>query len=117
MTVRGRRAGIIAVGVVAAIAGAATLAVLALAPTLWPSPARGLTAGLASLTPGAPVVAVDGADLVDRRTGETLQLVGANWPGFEYACIQGWGLNEGGATDAAVAALVEWGFTAVRVPL
>jgi endoglucanase len=117
MTQRGRRAGVIAAGVVAALAGAATLGVLALAPTLWPSPARGLTAGLASLTPDAPVVAVDGADLIDRRTGETLKFVGANWPGFEYACIQGWGLNEGGATDAAVAAMVEWGFTAVRVPL
>jgi hypothetical protein len=62
-------------------------------------------------------VAVEGAHLIDRRTGEALQLVGANWPGFEYACIQGWGLNEGGSSDAAVAAMVEWGFTAVRVPL
>lgn len=99
---------------VAALVAAAVALALALAA---PSPARGLTAGLASLTPAAPVVAVDGADLIDRRTGQPLQLVGANWPGFEYACIQGWGLNEGGATDEAVAAMVEWGFTAVRVPL
>lgn len=97
-------------GIIAAVI-AATLALVA------PSPARGLSAGLASLTPVAPVVAVEGADLIDRRTGEPLQLLGANWPGFEYACIQGWGLNEGGATDAAVAEMVDWGFTAVRVPL
>lgn len=96
---------------------AAALIVIAVAPLLWPAPARAQQAGLASLTPAAPVVAVEGADLVDRRTGEPVQLVGANWPGFEYACIQGWGLNEGGATDAAVAAMVDWGFTAVRVPL
>lgn len=111
------RTAAIVTGVVAALAGVAALVVVNVAPTLWPSPARGLNAGLASLTPAAPVVAVDGPDLIDRRTGQPMQLVGANWPGFEYACIQGWGLNEGGATDAAVAAMVEWGFTAVRVPL
>lgn len=98
------------VGIVAAIV-AATLALVA------PSPARGLSAGLASLTPAAPVVAVDGANLIDRRTGEPMQLVGANWPGFEYACIQGRAHNDGGDDAAAVAAMVEWGFTAVRVPL
>lgn len=117
MTARGRRAGAIAAGAVAVIVASAAVAVALFAPALGPSPARGLTAGLASLTPSAPVVAVDGAELIDRRTGEALQLLGANWPGFEYACIQGWGLNEGGATDEAVATMVAWGFTAVRVPL
>ncbi|MBX9471529.1 cellulase family glycosylhydrolase [Microcella sp.] len=108
-------------GLVAALSGVATIVVVTLAvlvaPLLWPAPARALNAGLASVTPHAPVVAVHGAEIIDRRSGEPLTLVGANWPGFEYACIQGWGLNEGGATDAAVAAMVEWGFTAVRVPL
>ncbi|WP_439564182.1 glycoside hydrolase family 5 protein [Microcella sp.] len=117
MTSGRRRTAAIVTGVVAALVGLTALIVVVVAPALWPGPARGLNAGLASLTPLAPVVAVEGADLIDRRTGEPLQLVGANWPGFEYACIQGWGLNEGGATDAAVAEMVDWGFTAVRVPL
>ena len=117
MTARRRRTGAVIAAVATALAAVAIGVALLLAPALWPSPARGLNAGLASLTPEAPVVAVDGADLIDRRSGERLQLVGANWPGFEYACIQGWGLNEGGATDEAVAAMVDWGFTAVRVPL
>jgi hypothetical protein len=117
MTARRRRTGAVIAAVATALAAVAIGVALLLAPALWPSPARGLNAGLASLTPEAPVVAVDGADLIDRRSGERLQLVGANWPGFEYACIQGWGLNEGGATDEAVASMVDWGFTAVRVPL
>jgi hypothetical protein len=100
----------------AAIAGVVALIIAAVVLSA-PSPARGLQAGLASLTPDAPVVAVAGAELIDRRSGETIELVGANWPGFEYACIQGWGLNEGGATDQAVAEMVAWGFTAVRIPL
>lgn len=105
----------------AALVGATTLvialAAVVVAPLLWPTPARALTTGLETLTPSAPVVAVDGADLIDRRTGETVQLVGANFPGFEYACIQGRGHDDGGATEEAVAAMVEWGFTALRVPL
>ena len=98
----------------AAIVAAGAAVALALAA---PSPTRSVSAGLASLTPSAPVVAVDGADLIDRRTGEPIMLVGANWPGFEYACIQGRGHNDGGDDAAAVTAMVEWGFTAVRVPL
>ncbi|MFN4003005.1 glycoside hydrolase family 5 protein [Microcella sp.] len=117
MIVRRRRSPVVVAVAVAGLAAAGIVAAAIAAPALWPSPARGLNAGLASLTPDAPVVAVAASEIVDRRTGERLQLVGANWPGFEYACIQGWGLNEGGATDAAVAAMVEWGFTAVRVPL
>lgn len=95
--------------VVAAVALALALAA--------PSPSRALNAGFASLTPSAPVVAVNGADLIDRATREPVRLVGANLPGFEYACIQGRGHDDGGATDEAVTAMVEWGFTAVRVPL
>lgn len=116
MSAARRRIAAIIGGSLATVAGAAAL-VVAIVVLSAPGPARGLQAGLASLTPDAPVVAVAGAELIDRRTGEAIELVGANWPGFEYACIQGWGLNEGGATDAAVAAMLEWGFTAVRIPL
>ncbi|MDO9590016.1 MAG: cellulase family glycosylhydrolase [Microcella sp.] len=112
-----RRALIRLVGVGLASAGLAAVAVAVALALSVPSPARAINAGLASLTPEAPVVAVDGADVIDRRTGEPLRLVGANWPGFEYACIQGRGHNDGGDDPAAVAAMVEWGFTAVRVPL
>ncbi|MBU1250383.1 MAG: glycoside hydrolase family 5 protein [Actinobacteria bacterium] len=80
-------------------------------------PQRGSATALASSTPAAPVVAVDDAELVDRRTGERLALLGANWPGFEYACIQGRGHNDGGDVDAAISAMTEWGMTAVRIPL
>lgn len=114
-----RRSAAIVRGSLAALAVLVGLAALIVGAVLLttPSPARGLQAGLASLTPNAPLVAVAGAEIVDRRTGEPIQLVGANWPGFEYACIQGWGVNEGGATDQAVTEMVAWGFTAVRIPL
>ncbi len=105
------------VGLLAALIGATTLVVAIVVGALGASPARGLTAGLSSLTPEAPVVAVAGTDVIDRRSGEPLQLVGANWPGFEYACIQGRAHNDGGDDAAAIAAMVEWGFTAVRLPL
>ncbi|MER3389729.1 MAG: cellulase family glycosylhydrolase [Microcella sp.] len=84
----------------------------------WPEqPTRQSGLALTSATATTPVVAVRGAQLVDRRTGERVELLGANWPGFEYACIQGRGHNDGGDVDAAVAAMTEWGMTAVRVPL
>ena len=105
------------VGIGLAVAGLAAAGVALALALASPNPSRALNAGLASLTPSAPVVAVDGADLIDRRTGEPMQLVGANWPGFEYACIQGRGHNDGGDEPAAADAMVEWGFTAVRVPL
>lgn len=101
---------LLALGVIAALVAIAVAVAL-------PSHARGLESGRASVTASAPVVAVSGANLIDRRTGEQIRLVGANWPGFEYACIQGRGHNDGGDDAAAVAAMVEWGFTAVRVPL
>lgn len=112
-----RRALIRLVSVGLASAGLAAAAVAVALALVSPSPARAINASLASLTPSAPIVTVDGADLIDRRTGVPLRLVGANWPGFEYACIQGRAHNDGGDDAAAVAAMVDWGFTAVRVPL
>jgi len=80
-------------------------------------PPRATARALASATPESPVVAVEAAELIDRRTGEPVSLLGANWPGFEYACIQGRGHNDGGDVGAAIAAMTEWGMTAVRIPL
>ncbi|HWM33772.1 MAG TPA: cellulase family glycosylhydrolase [Pseudolysinimonas sp.] len=66
---------------------------------------------------GAPIPRVDGNRLVDARTGGTWVPHGVNWPSFEYACQQGWAYTQGGATDAAAAAMASWGIDIVRLPL
>ncbi len=79
-----------------------------------PAPA----APIATPTPGsAPVPFVSGNRILDTRTGEPWVPHAVNWPSFEYACRQGWGYSQGGATDAAAAAMVTWGINAVRLPL
>ena len=121
MTTRTRRARLrraIALSTVAVLVlGVAALGTLAFALGWLERPARQVGHTLASATPAAPVVRVRGAELIDRRTGHAVALLGANWPGFEYACIQGRGHNDGGDVDAAVSAMTEWGMTAVRIPL
>jgi len=94
---------------------ASAVAVAVLSSTV--GPARGWAATFTSATPQAPAPHVRGAELIDGRTGEALRLWGANVPGFEYACIQGRGHDDGGTTAQAVSAMVEWGFTAIRIPL
>jgi hypothetical protein len=65
----------------------------------------------------APVPRVSGNSILDARTGLPWVPHGVNWPSFEYACQQGWGYTQGGATDAAAAAMREWGIDLVRLPL
>jgi hypothetical protein len=78
----------------------------------------GPTAPVASPNPtAAPVPQVSGNQILDTRTGEPWVPHAVNWPSFEYACRQGWGYSQGGATDAAAAAMVTWGINAVRLPL
>lgn len=78
----------------------------------------GPIAGVASPTPlFAPIPQVSGNQILDTRTGQVWVPHGVNWPSFEYACQQGWGYNQGGATDAAANAMVTWGINAVRLPL
>ncbi|MBN9140090.1 MAG: cell wall-binding repeat-containing protein [Micrococcales bacterium] len=79
--------------------------------------AAGLTAASpAEAAPGAPHPQVDGARLVDARTGRTWVPHGVNWPSFEYACWQGWGYSQ--STSAAEAQLIaSWGVDLVRLPL
>ena len=60
---------------------------------------------------------MSGNRILDTRTGEPWIPHAVNWPSFEYACRQGWGYSQGGATDAAAAAMVTWGINAVRLPL
>jgi endoglucanase len=78
----------------------------------------GPVAPIATPTPGsAPIPKVSGNLILDTRTGEPWVPHAVNWPSFEYACRQGWGYSQDGATDAAAAAMVTWGINAVRLPL
>lgn len=65
----------------------------------------------------APQPKVDGNKIVDARTGRTWTPHAVNWPSFEYACQQGWGYTQGGATAEAAEAMSSWGINAVRLPL
>jgi hypothetical protein len=49
--------------------------------------------------------------------GQTVRLLGANHPSFEYACQEGYAYNDGHMDDADAAVLASWHVTAVRVPL
>jgi hypothetical protein len=45
------------------------------------------------------------------------QLRGVNFPGTEYACIQGWGIFDGPTDDAAVSAMAAWHINVVHLGL
>ena len=73
--------------------------------------------GAASSLAGSGLsVHVSGNQLVDGN-GNTLRLLGVNRSSFEYACAQGWGLNEGPTDAAAIAAMTAWRIDVVRIPL
>ncbi|HET6963738.1 MAG TPA: cellulase family glycosylhydrolase [Acidimicrobiales bacterium] len=85
--------------------------------------AGGIGLGLAQLgsTPSSaaatsPAVHVVGNHLVNSG-GATVQLVGVNRSGTEYACVQGWGIFDGPSDAASVATIASWHVNAVRVPL
>jgi endoglucanase len=65
----------------------------------------------------APEPIVVGNRLVDARTGIPWQARGVNFPGFEYACAQGWGYGRASANATTAQAIASWHATAVRVPL
>jgi hypothetical protein len=54
--------------------------------------------------------------LLDAR-GHVVHLHGVNRSGTEYACVQGWGMFDGPASDASVASLASWHANIVRIPL
>lgn len=66
--------------------------------------------------PPAPIPHVQGNHMVDLRTNQIFTVHGANWPGFEYACWQGWGYSRSFSAGEA-AAIASWGINAVRIPL
>jgi endoglucanase len=74
-------------------------------------------AGAASSLAGSGLsVHVSGNRLVDGN-GTALRLLGVNRSSFEYACTQGWGLNEGPTDAAAIDAMKAWKVDVVRIPL
>ncbi|CAN5214640.1 hypothetical protein BH11ACT5_BH11ACT5_15890 [soil metagenome] len=89
--------------------GWAAVAAIVLAAALLPA------APAAAATP-APTPIVVGNQLIDQTTGQVFAPHGANWPGFEYACVQGWGYS-GSYSPAEATAIAGWGINVIRVPL
>jgi endoglucanase len=81
-------------------------------------------ASLAALLLGAPgmasaaplSIAVQGNHFVN-GAGQTVRLLGANHPSFEYACAFGYAYSDGNTDAQDAAAIASWHATAVRVPL
>ena len=61
-------------------------------------------------------ISVVGNHLVDGG-GTTVRLLGADVPGTEYACEEGWGYSDVPITQASADAVAAWHADAVRVPL
>jgi endoglucanase len=70
----------------------------------------------ASATPTTLSIHVSGNRLLD-GSGHEVQLRGVNRSGFEFACVQGWGLMDGPTDAASIAAMKTWHINVVRVPL
>ncbi len=87
----------------------AAIAAVVLCAVLLPAPANAATAT-------APTPVVVGNQLIDSRTNTVFTPHGANWPGFEYACTQGWGYS-GSFSPAEAAAIASWGINVIRLPL
>jgi endoglucanase len=49
--------------------------------------------------------------------GQTIRLLGVNHPSSEYACVDGFGYNDGHQDDADAAAIASWNADAVRIPI
>ncbi len=88
-----------------AVAGVAcAIAVSALAPV----------AGEAATLPLS--ISIQGNHFVN-GAGQTIRLLGVNHPSSEYACVDGFGYNDGHQDAADAAAVASWNANAVRVPL
>jgi endoglucanase len=64
-----------------------------------------------------PDLEVQGNQIRDLATGREFIPRGVNWPSFEYACVQGWGYSNMGATPETAQAMLDWHINTVRIPL
>ncbi len=87
------------------------LALLAASAVLGASAAQAEPASSPPLS-----IAVSGNELVD-GSGQAVQLRGVNRSGFEFACVEGWGLMDGPTDAASIDAMKTWDINVVRVPL
>jgi hypothetical protein len=74
----------------------------------------GHTSGRADQTPLS--ISISGNHFVN-GSGQTIRLLGVNHASFEYACVDGFGYNDGHMDDADATAIASWNANAVRVPL
>lgn len=66
---------------------------------------------------GVPLsISISGNHFVN-GAGQTIRLLGVDHPSSEYACVDGFGYNDGHQDDADAAAIASWNANAVRVPL
>jgi Cellulase (glycosyl hydrolase family 5) len=87
---------------------------------LRPSTARADLTGpnilrLSTARAGLPGLSVSGNQLL--AGGRPITLHGVNRSGTEYACIQGWGIEEGPLDQSSENAIAAWGANLVRIPL
>ena len=87
---------------------------------LRPSTARADLSGLdllrsSTVDTGLPGLSVRGNQLL--AGGVPITLHGVNRSGTEYACIQGWGIEDGPMDQTSVNAIAAWGANLVRIPL
>ncbi len=61
-------------------------------------------------------IAISGNQFVN-GSGPPIRLLGVNHPSSEYACVDGFGYNDGHMDDADAAAVASWNANAVRIPL
>ena len=89
---------------------------LALAAALAATLAGAAVPGVAARAATPLSVHTVGNHLVN-GSGHPIRLIGVNYSGTEYACIQGWGIFDGPHNLAAVQAMKTWKVNAVRLPL
>jgi hypothetical protein len=66
---------------------------------------------------GVPLsIRIEGNHFVD-GAGQTIRLLGVDHASSEYACVDGYGYNDGHQDDADAAAIAAWHANAVRIPL
>jgi hypothetical protein len=90
------------------VCAAAGVAGAIVALVLVQAPSRAATVPLS--------IAIQGNHFVN-GAGQTIRLLGVNHPSSEYACVDGFGYNDGHQDDADAAAVASWNANAVRVPL